>query len=30
MMIPFGEYLPDLPDLNNPGSTVAKNVVSCW
>ncbi len=28
MMIPFGEYLPDLPPLSNPGSTVAKNVIS--
>lgn len=27
MMIPFGEYLPDLPALNNPGATVAKNVI---
>lgn len=26
-MIPFGEWLPDLPDLGNPGATVAKNVV---
>lgn len=25
--IPFGEWLPDLPDFNNPGSTVAKNVI---
>lgn len=25
-MIPFGEYLPDLPDLQNPGATIAKNV----
>jgi len=27
MMLPFGEYLPDLPDFQNPGATVAKNVV---
>jgi hypothetical protein len=27
MIIPFGEYLPDLPDFNNPGSTIAKNVI---
>jgi hypothetical protein len=27
MIIPFGEYLPDLPAFNNPGATVAKNVV---
>ncbi len=26
-VIPFGEYLPDLPDLANPGATVAKNVI---
>src|SRR5690606_35450630 len=26
-MIPFGEWLPDQPDLANPGATVAKNVV---
>lgn len=26
-MIPFGEWLPDLPDHNNPGSTVATNVL---
>ena len=25
-LIHFGQYLPDLPDLNNPGVTVAKNV----
>jgi hypothetical protein len=25
--IPFGEWLPDLPSLNNPGATVAKNVL---
>jgi len=23
--IPFGEWLPDLPDLSNPGATIAKN-----
>jgi len=23
----FGEYLPDLPQLNNPGATIAKNVI---
>lgn len=27
MIIEFPEYLPDLPDLNNPGTTVANNVV---
>lgn len=27
MEIPFGEYLPDLPDYKNPGATVAKNVI---
>ncbi len=27
MIIEFGEYLPDLPVLNNPGATVAKNVI---
>lgn len=27
MQIPFGEYLPDLPSLGNPGATVAKNVI---
>lgn len=27
-MIPFGEWLPDLPDYENPGVTVARNVVS--
>ncbi len=27
MIIEFGEYLPDLPDYANPGSTVAKNVL---
>ena len=26
-IIPFGEYLPDLPALGNPGATVAKNVI---
>ena len=26
-MIPFAEWLPDQPDLNNPGATVAKNVL---
>lgn len=26
-MIPFGEWLPDQSDLQNPGSTVAKNVL---
>lgn len=25
-MIPFGEWLPDLPDLGNPGSLIARNV----
>lgn len=25
--VPFGEWLPDLPDFTNPGATVAKNVV---
>lgn len=25
-MIPFAEWLPDQPDFNNPGATVAKNV----
>lgn len=25
--VPFGEWLPDLPAFNNPGATVAKNVV---
>lgn len=25
--VPFGEWLPDLPPLNNPGATVAKNVI---
>lgn len=27
MLIEFGEYLPDLPSYNNPGATVAKNVI---
>lgn len=27
MIIPFAEYLPDLPALRNPGATVAKNVL---
>ena len=26
MQVPFGEWLPDLPDHMNPGSTQAKNV----
>jgi len=26
-MIPFGEWLPDRPALENPGSTIAKNVI---
>ncbi len=26
-MIEFGEYLPDLPDFENPGATEAKNVI---
>ena len=26
MQVPFGEWLPDLPDHVNPGSTQAKNV----
>lgn len=26
-MIPFGDYLPDLPDLRNPGATIANNVL---
>lgn len=26
-MIPFGEWLPDLPDFQNPGATVATNVI---
>lgn len=26
-MIELGAYLPDLPDMNNPGATVAKNVL---
>lgn len=27
MIIPFGEYAPDLPDLGNQGATVANNVI---
>jgi hypothetical protein len=27
MFVEFGEYLPDLPDFQNPGATVAKNVI---
>lgn len=27
MIIPFGEWMPDLPDFTNPGATVAKNVI---
>lgn len=27
MRVPFGEWLPDQPDLDNPGATVATNVV---
>lgn len=27
MRVPYGEYLPDLPALGNPGATVAKNVL---
>lgn len=27
MMFPFGEYLPDLPDIGNPGNNKALNVV---
>lgn len=27
MLIPFGEWLPDLPSVNNPGATIAKNVI---
>lgn len=27
MIIPFGEYLPDLPSFGNPGATIAKNVI---
>ena len=27
MIIPFGDWLPDLPELSNPGALVAKNVV---
>lgn len=26
-IVPFGEWLPDLPVLDNPGATIAKNVV---
>ncbi len=26
-MVPFGEYLPDLPGFQNPGATIAKNVI---
>jgi hypothetical protein len=26
-LVEYGEYLPDLPAFNNPGSTVAKNVI---
>ena len=26
MQVPFGEWLPDLPDHINPGATEAKNV----
>ena len=26
-MIPFGEWLPDLPELNNPGATIATNAI---
>jgi len=26
-MIPFGEFLPDLPDFQNPGATIADNVI---
>ena len=26
MQLPFGEWLPDLPDHVNPGATQAKNV----
>ena len=25
--VPFGEWLPDLPELNNPGALIAKNVI---
>lgn len=27
ILVPFGEWLPDLPDYENPGATVAKNVI---
>ena len=27
IIVPFGSWLPDLPDYANPGATVAKNVV---
>ncbi len=27
MLVEFGEWLPDLPPFNNPGATVAKNVI---
>lgn len=27
MIIPFGDYTPDLPKLGNPGATTAKNVI---
>lgn len=27
MMIEFGEWLPDLPDFDNPGATIIKNVI---
>lgn len=27
MKLPFGEWLPDQPDLMNPGATIAKNVI---
>jgi hypothetical protein len=26
-MVPFGEWLPDLPEYNNPGALLAKNVI---
>lgn len=28
VFIPFGEWLPDQPDFENPGATIAKNVVA--
>lgn len=28
MIVPFGEWLPDMPSFNNPGATEAKNVVA--